>query len=270
MSAIAYEANYYTIGHAGHESEVSTSYHLYASYLFNTGYGIVPMIFAGIGAMLVLTKKFWKAMLIVIFPILFFIFVGKYKVYFSRNVVAIIPFLSLLSAVFVTVVYNRIVSYFPYFRTSQHSVILGAVFLLGISASIWGQLYSSISHINRITLPDTRWVSVEWIINSIPPGSKIGREHYTPPIEDWSDKYRSKYLGYFAVIKRPEIVSTMDYMIVSSSDYGRYTNNSIKYPTEAKRYNDFFAQHELVKEFIPDNQMTGPKISIYRLRGTQQ
>lgn len=227
------------------------------------------MLFAGLGFILLLKKDLWTAIIISIFPILLFIFVGRYKTYFPRNIVALIPFISIISGFFVSFLYIKVIEFFNHRLAYKSKLILAATFLMFLFFSIWNQFYAAINHINRITRPDTRWTSLEWIINSLPPGSKIGREHYTPPIEEWSDRYHSKYLGYSALIRKPGIVSTMDYMVLSSKDYKRYTDNSAKYPIEAKIYNDFFSKNKLVKEFFPGKNVSGPKISIYKLHDAQ-
>ena len=136
-----------------------------------------------------------------------------------------------------------------------------------LAGSIWHQAFVSINHIAEINLPDTRWVSIEYIERSLPPGSRIGREHYTPPIEQYSDKFITEYLGHQAVAVKPDVVMTLDYMLVSSGDYNRFITEPNKYPDGSMAYRKFFEQHELVKEFIPDgNKLTGPRIGIYKIR----
>ena len=99
------------------------------------------------------------------------------------------------------------------------------------------------------------------------PGSRIGREHYTPPIERYSDRFRVFYLGFFGVVERPEDLLAMDYMIVSSLDYGRFLGDQTAYPRESQAYLQFFDQHLLVKEFVPDGETVGgPRVSIFRIR----
>ena len=99
------------------------------------------------------------------------------------------------------------------------------------------------------------------------PWSRIGREHYTPPIEQYSDKFLTEYLGHRAVAVKPDVVMTLDYMLVSSGDYNRFITEPNKYPDESMTYRKFFEQHELVKEFIPDGKtLTGPRIDIYKIR----
>lgn len=100
ITAIWFEAVHYSSGHLGHESFTRTSFYLYGNYLITKGYGTIPIIFAGLGLIWLLRKAPWKAAIIVVTPIFLYIFVGRYKVFFPRNLVATIPFLSLLSGFF--------------------------------------------------------------------------------------------------------------------------------------------------------------------------
>jgi hypothetical protein len=132
--------------------------------------------------------------------------------------------------------------------------------------SISGQIARSYEEIRLLTLPDTRWASLQWIQANLPSGARIGREHYTPPIEEFTDRYDAEYLGYFAVARQPQAIERLDYMVVSGDDYERYVNHPDDYPAEAEAYNEFFARNQLVKEFVPDRRtLGGPTIRIYEI-----
>ena len=61
-------------------------------------------------------------------------------------------------------------------------------------------------------------------------------------------------LGVFAVARQSGAIAMLDYMVASGEDYERYVNHPGDYPEEAEAYNEFFAQNELVKEFVPDRR----------------
>jgi hypothetical protein len=97
---------------------------------------------------------------------------------------------------------------------------------------------------------------------------KIAREYYTPPIEDYSTNYLVTKFGLGDVVGpgKKDVLANQDYVILSSQVYNRYINYPKKYPEMAERYNRFFKEHELVKEFLPDWKMTGgPTIRIYKI-----
>ncbi len=267
LEALKFQAHVYKSGHLGHESMGNTSFHLYGKYLLTKGYGVAPSIFAGFGILWLLKKDVWKVLILISTPLLLFIFVGLYKVYFSRNIVAIIPFVSLFSGIFVCVAYNWLKDRVSEFGKSQWmKTPVNILFVILVISSITPQVIRAGQYIRKITLPDTRWVSMQWIKDHLPEGSWIGRGHYTPPIEKHSKKFLVRYLGYNAVLSRSEEVKRFDYMIVSSGSYQRFLDSPQRYSKQANTYRSFFAQNELVHEFIPDDKfLGGPKISIYKI-----
>lgn len=265
--AIEYEQEHYREGHPGHESETSSSYGQYAGYLLDEGYGMPAMALAGIGLLWLGVKDWQRALFLLSFPLLLFLFVGQYKVWFARNIVSIVPFLALFGGFcvysLVGIVQRSLARRGLPAAGWTTAALLAATLIV---VSMYGQAARSVNEIRLLTLPDSRWVSLQWIRANLPPGVRIGREHYTPPIEEFTDAYRAEYLGYFAVPQRMQDIQRMDYMVVSSLDYERYVERPGDYPREARAYNSFFAEHQLVKEFVPDNTtLGGPTIRIYKI-----
>ena len=260
-NALLYEARHYTMGHPGCESGTN-SYGFYLASLVSK-YGIIPLIVTSIGILFLWIKGKSKAVFLMCFPLFYYLFVGRYRVHFDRNMVVLIPFLALFGGYGVSMVIDylkkgRLVSNLKIYR---YSIYVLLIVLLGVG--IYGQAYKALTHIQRIRLPDTRWVSKIWIERNIPHGSKIGREHYTPPIE--SQNYRVTYLGYFGLITKR--LNNFDYIIASSDDYARFVTNEKRYPSQAQKYKEIFSKYELIKEFTPDKKkMTGPVIRIYKIQ----
>jgi len=267
MADLIYEARHYAAGHVGAESQTATSYFLYGKYLFTKGYGVIPIIFSGLGLIWLFRRDPWKAAVIAAFPLLLYLFVGRYRVFFPRNLVATLPFLSLLSGAFVCFTYKAAMEKLPLPSKAGRTIVVNIVLVMVLSGSVWQQTGFAVDHIEKITLPDTRWVSLKWVEKNLPPGSRIGREHYTPPIEKYTGKFDAVYLGFIVLVESPHAVRGLDYLILSSGDYGRYLWQKDRYPEEFRAYIDFFENNELIKEFIPDDEnLGGPRISIYKMR----
>lgn len=257
----------YSNGHPGATAEATTSYTLYARHIFFKGYGIAPTLFALGGLVLLLAKAPWKAWIIAAFPVLLLLLVGRYKAYFPRNIVAVTPFLALLSGYLLACLFTTFTNRFQALNEPVRKYLSGCLILFILAGSVWNQAERSMAHIRQITLPDTRWISLQWIEENFPAGTKIGREHYTPPVELNSSRFNSYYLGFFGAILRQDEQRTVDYMIVSSGDYQRFLNQPDRYPDESKAYQEFFSTHKLIKEFTPvPGESSGPEISIYQLR----
>ena len=266
LGALKYEATHYSSGHPGAEAAGGVSFMLYGKYLLNSGYGLFPSFFAIGGFLWMLRKDLWKASLLAITPLLLLLAVGRYKVFFARNIVSAIPFLAIFSGFFIIAAYEWLIQTLNVKKSKWLSLTANILLLTVLGGSVLLPTIRTIQYLRLITLPDTRWVSIEWIEQNLPEGATIGREHYTPPLEDYTDKFNVIPLGYYAVVRKPEAIQNLDYMIVSSDDYDRFLNNPEKYPAEQKAYLDFFKTHELIKEFVPDMKtLAGPKLGIYEI-----
>lgn len=256
----------YSTGHLGAESETSTSLNLYVDHLFKVGYGVLPSVFAILGTLWLLRTEWRVGTVLLVFPLALLLFIGAYRVWFPRNVVAIIPPLAVLTAVGIRIAAERFGELLTRSRDrSMKGTVQVATIVIAVMVCA-GPLARSALEVWRTLLPDTRWVATQWVLENLPKGAVVGREHYTPPIEDYSDSFEVNYLGFFALLKEGSDINSLDYMIVSSGDYERFVDSEDVYPSEANTYTEFFAQHQLVTEFEPDNRtMTGPTIRIYRI-----
>jgi hypothetical protein len=268
LNAINYESIHYSTGHPGAQADGSTSFYLYGKYLLSEGYGLFPTLFSCLGLIWLIRKDLWKAAILVSAPLLLFLLVGIHKVVFPRNIVALVPILSLFSGFLIAAAYEWLTAKTFKLRKSKRMMLgVNALLIAILISSVYMPTVNAVEHINTITLPDTRWKSIEWIKQNIPEGSYIGRENYTPPLEEYTKSYRVVYLGFYAVVQKPEEVLKLDYMIVSTGDYERFFGSPEKYSKEQKAYVTFFDTHELVHEFIPDNKtLGGPKVSVYKIR----
>jgi len=269
MNAIRAEGQHYREGHPGNESLGARSFGEYASYLMVEGYGLPALLPAAVGLLWLLIKDWKKALFLLSFPLLLFLFVGQYKTWFSRNIVATVPFLALFSGIGVYFLSEWLRQRLPGETGARPRWARAAPYIAAaalIVASVYGQVIRSAADIRLLTLPDTRWVALQWIEGNLPPGIRIGREHYTPPIEEFTARHRATYLGYFAVLHKMREIGLQDYMIVSSLDHERYVDNPTDYPEEARAYQTFFAANELVQEWVPDDKtLGGPTIRLYKL-----
>lgn len=275
LEAIQYEGQHYRNGHPGNEAAGSTSFGLYAGVLFGWGYGLAPMILALLGLGWLFRRDPWSAAILAGFPLLLFLFAGQYKVFFSRNLLACIPALAVLSATGLQPLAKFAESALSRW-TSNETVArnrIVTVLMIGILiAAVVGPAALAREETRKLTLPDTRWVSLRWVVDNLPEGAHLAREHYTPPIEHHgrSKGFKVTRLGYH-FLKRPgamERLEGVDYVILSSGDFQRFFDNPELYPDEAGAYQRFFDNHTLVKEFVPDNTtLGGPHILIYSLPG---
>ncbi len=258
---ILFESRHYSTRHIGADTGAD-SYKSYFLFLID-GFGIIPFIIsiAGIGCLMVKDRK--KGFFLLLFPLVFFLFIGRYKVHFARNLLAVIPFLSVFSGLLIAASIDIVKRH----RKSRLKVLLFVGLAILSMAGLYGvyeQGYKAYRHVNRITLPDTRWKSTLWINGNLPPGSKIGLENYTPRPD--RKLFTLSYLGICGFKRAPLKLGKFDYIVTSSKDYGRLFANKKKYAKQVALYNRIFKEFQLVKAFKPvPNHSTGPVIKILKV-----
>lgn len=258
---IRFESRHYSEGHVGSEAE-GTSYFPYLSLLAN-GFGFIPLLLSLIGFVILLVRDKWKGIFLVLFPLVFFLFIGRYKVYFARNLVPLIPILSILAGVVAGAAYRwyhkSARSFAPWLKIAVMSV-----FALIVSYGAYLQASISIRKIRQITLPDTRVISSDWIERNLPEGSRIGLDHYSPRPD--RRKYEITVTGIGGLGKNKKRLKRFDYVVTSSNDYGRYFRNPGASKKQVSIYNYIFKTFKLLKEFKADNlNSTGPTIRVYKV-----
>lgn len=259
MEALRFEANHYAKGHPGCEAAGATSFGLYLSWLFNTGFGVLPSLLALVGLCTLFKRDKTMALLAASFPVALLLFVGQHRVYFPRNVVGMVPFLAIFAALGTKQLFEmaqaKMERRFAY-------VSVAALLLLSVSSTT----IRSFEYRRSCNLPDTRWVASCWLRNRLPKAATIGREQYTPPIEKMTKRYNVQPLGLMGIGRNPAAAVKMDYLILSSQDHMRVLKDPKKFAQEASVYRSIFAQGTLLARFEPkDGKYSGPVISVYQL-----
>jgi 4-amino-4-deoxy-L-arabinose transferase-like glycosyltransferase len=249
----------YLMGHPGPAAVGNHTYSLYGETIYTAdGLGLFAVMLAIIGLFYCFQKKKYEYLLLIAFPLLLYFFVGYFNAFYPRNIVAAIPPLALLSAYGLHALLSKPFTGDKYFYLAGISA-LSFMFMAGpLLSKSFDETYST-------TLPDTRWLSVQWIQNHIPRGSTIARENYTPPIEHFSKNFNVIYLGVSGAYRHASMIdSSVDYIILSSGDYSRFFDGTGRYADQIKYYSDLFNHHQLVFEINPESGIsTGPTILIF-------
>lgn len=258
---IRFESQHYSTGHAGNEA-AGTSYLPYLSLLVD-GIGVIPLMLSFAGLLILLVTDKWKGIFIAIFPLVFFLFIGRYKVYFPRNLLPLIPFLAIFAGVTVGMAYR-------WFHQSGHLVLpwiknaLFSAFIIVVSYGMFMQAEKSVEYIQVLTLPNTQIIAGKWIEENLPAGSKIGLDFYTPRPD--RRKYNITISGVGGLGRHKKLLEQFHYVVASSGDYERFFNAPTAYKKEVTVYNYIFKRYILLKEFKPEHLRSfGPVIRIYKV-----
>jgi len=242
----------------------------YITNALNTGLGIQIEILAGLGILWTLFKGKKRELLLLCFPLIYFLAIGLGRLRWARWIIPVIPFMAIFAGMFL----QKIIDALPKANFLQRN----KDFLLAIIAILLtiNLTYKIICHDYLISHKDTRTYCKEWVENNIPGGSKIAQEKYTCQI--WKPGLPSRWdfsntlfdiTRKFSLSEKPfeyYMEEGFDYLLVSSFQYDRYFAESAKYPKNVNFYNMLFKKGELIQEFRPNpKNKPGPTIKIYKI-----
>ncbi|MGI5836289.1 MAG: ArnT family glycosyltransferase [Chloroflexota bacterium] len=263
-------------------------------------YGVGPLLLAlgFVGAMRrsVLAMKTGERMSILLlsFPLSYFLLIGSTQHYFARYALPLIPFIALFAAemVVVTAAYMRT-------RSSQYGLAITVVIA---AAAIAQPLAYSVQHDLLLTREDTREEAKRWIEDNIPSGSSIATDWPThgPPLStaarprpNSSRTYALTEVGGTGLSDHPILwyrEQGFDYLIATSYIYELSLVNKSKDMARREFYALLDKELKLVKEFRPyrvdydppfvfdelygpiislwERDRPGPTIKVYKVNGS--
>ena len=211
-----------------------------------------------------------KDILLISFPLVFFLIQGSYAGHGGHYIFPMVPFLVIAAALFLTEISSNI---FPWKR-KQNLLLISLSLVMILIPAIRVTNYTYLT-----TQKGTRLQAKEWIRENIPAGSRIAREDYCPYIS--IERYRPRKVGrvgWFPLEWYRE--RKFDYIIISSFMYHRYftTGNIWMWyelrhrRSRKKNYINLDESCELVKESRPHGLYPyispynpHPVIKIYRI-----
>ncbi|MFH1052921.1 MAG: glycosyltransferase family 39 protein, partial [Candidatus Woesearchaeota archaeon] len=143
--------------------------------IFNDGLGIILSSVAFVGVLFALYKRSSKEILLLSFPVTMFVVFGFLSELSSRNIIPILPFLTIFAAL---LIYNILKP-----LLNKKILVMSLIFVSLLLIIVPAHSVIKFNHI--LTQKDTRTLSKEWIESNIPFNSKIMCEGYPnlcPPL----------------------------------------------------------------------------------------
>lgn len=211
-----------------------------------------------------------KDILLISFPLAFFLILGSYVGHGGHYIFPMVPFLIIAAVLFLTKISSKIFSSERKQNLLLTSLTLAMILIPTIRVTNYAYL---------TTQKGTGLEAKEWIWENIPAGSRIAREDYSPYIS--TERYRSRKVGRVGIFPLEWYRERkFDYIIISSFMYQRYFTSGDIWMGEELRHRLSRKQNyinldescELVKEFRPPGLYPyhspynpDPVIKIYRI-----
>ncbi len=246
---VGYEVTAQAAGHAGSEGNV---FSWYIDFLLTTE-GFV-FIVAALEAAWLLFARSKSGLVLLSFPIVYFVFINQFIVRNDRTILPLLPFLHLLTALFV---YDLCAQVLELQDLSRRALIAGLVVFSALMVFQPAQM--SVSQDLRLAQTDARDIAQVWVETNLPEGTRLVQEAYTP----YLDTRRFMVQGVAAIIDHtPDwyVQNGFEYLIFSEAMYGRFYAEPDRYAQWVAMYNAFFARFPEVKRFN-DN---GYEVRVYK------
>lgn len=248
QNGILGDAAHYATGHAGDEGDNLAWYFGFLSGALNW---MLPASL--LEAILMLVTRERRAIVLLSFPVSYFIFINLYTVHFENTILPVIPFVILLAALLGGWLYRFVTSRWRVETLAYQSLFAGVAMILALPF-----LRASIEYNTAILQPDSRETARVWIEQNLPPDSRIFVEPYSPYVDP--QRYVVEGAGATDHPLDWYVQNGFEYMVFSYGTYGRFFENRSLYSDTANLYEEFWARFPLVARFNDG----GYEIKIYK------
>ncbi|MBN1217548.1 MAG: glycosyltransferase family 39 protein [Anaerolineae bacterium] len=275
----------YSYGNSGFEGWQIDSVSGYVYYLKSLWWGLGPALFMlsafGIGIAIFKHRK--EDILLLSFPILLYLFMGRQQMFFARFMIPALPSLIVLAAHGVNTIVNFITAKFKW--TSGNVLFRPILLSLILIVVLIEPVVTSVRHDYLLTQKDSRTLAKEWVEANIAEGAKIALEwpHHGPPLSTKIDSepnsmriYDVSVIGGHGLSDHDLNYYTtqgFDYLITSSN----IANVSLMNPAEDLTRKAFYIsldqKLELIHQIYPSinykdvtfilDEIYGPAINIW-------
>ena len=246
------------------------------------GLGIAFLALAILGCLVIIVRavrtKDRTSIVLVSFPLLYYLVMGATRHYFARYALALVPFAALFAAQAILGLKERV--------RAWHAGMGRGLGLILILAAVIQPLLWSARHDMLLAREDTRTLAKSWIEANIPAGSKIAVDWpvYGPPLSTGAPDSPPAAKVYDVTVVRGIGLAEhplswysdagFDYLVTSSFIYDLHL--TFAKPDAQKRafYAALDTQYQLVREFSPStdgseppfifDEIYGPAVSLWQ------
>ena len=204
--------------------------------------------------------------LVVTFPLVYYLFIARQPIVYSRYLLPIMPALCLVVA-------TAVISGVSLLRRYEIPRAPRTALIVALTvAALLPPTSQAIDHDRRIGRESTVEQAREWTLANIPPESVIAIE--TRVLLLSGDGYRATNFPELISDQRTHtprehsnyVADGFQYFIASSQEYGAALSEPHRYPNEFAAYMRLFEQSTELVRFTPSDDHPGPELRIFKVK----
>ncbi len=249
--------HYKVTGHKGFQSDQP-----WLTYLTTIwGGDKLVTLLAGLGLILAVIRHRAADVVLLSFPIAYFITMSQYIVVFPRNLLPMLPFVALLAAIPLGWLRDMFVS--SKLQLPERALMAGLALIAIVSVT--APAVAAFQNDAKNSGTDTRTLASGWLNSNAPPAAKLWLEPFSLllPADRYIIEGGDGAIGHDISWYGQQ---RYDYVVVSEGYYGKFLADPQTYQSEVAGYANWFktAARYLAVEYPRSETSSGPTIRIYR------
>lgn len=214
-----------------------------------------------IGIGFLLRRRQLIQLVLLVFIGFFIVGISFHPLHWARWLFPILPAIALIASYSL----DRITIYISKNLQLSSRIEMRIMLIATLFISAW-PLYKVVQLAIQQSNPSTRVLAHHWIIENLPPGSRIAQDTYSAPLHG-TNFYVFEPLSIAEARELNDYYSEdYQYLVISSQIYNRFFAEPDRYPAEVSFYNELLNDGVLLQQFEPNNFQGGPIISIYDIQ----
>lgn len=249
LEGVRIEALHYASGHPG---TAGNTLGWYLDYLWSTEGPVV--LVGGLAILWGIYRRSKPVLLLAVYPVAYFAFIGAFVVHNDRTLLPLLPFLFLLAADMLVGLYG-----WARERARGRAAWTGAAVALMLVCLALPAARALAANV-RLTTPNSLETARVWIDRNLPPGARIAVESYSPYV----DPQRFAVQGFYKLNDHPPewyVAEGYDYLVFSQRMFRRFYADPATFADAIARYEALFSAFEEVKSFTDG----GYEVRLYRI-----
>jgi 4-amino-4-deoxy-L-arabinose transferase-like glycosyltransferase len=243
LNDLATVLHHYGTEHPGFEGKGNWRWYLT---VFLTSADALWVIAGGLGLLGLVWREWRKGLLVIVFPLTYYLMMSRFVVRFERNMVPILPFLALGGGWLLAAGIDWLVNRFSWDkRLSYVLTVVGVALLLALPTA------ASISLDRSLDQTDHREIAGQWVQDNVKEGSKIAIEHYSIPFD-----YERYHVEDVIRISDHDLdwyrQEGYDVLIISDGIWEVLRSQPEFYAERIAVYEDLVANSTLLAQFVPE------------------